>query len=105
LLSEAAAGVVLSGTADGLAAGATVEVSVVDGTTTAYTATVNGAGTGWTAWLPVPAAQALANGTATVSAQVTDTYGTVAQASGPAGPDVNDGFRRRRSSFCPWSPG
>jgi hypothetical protein len=40
-----------------------------------YLATVNTAGTGWTATVPSSDATGFANGTATVSAQVTDAYG------------------------------
>src|SRR5271155_2007561 len=74
--SEAAAGVALSGTVSGLAANSTFNVTVTDnGVVKTYVATVNGAGTGWTATIPSVDATALANGTATVSAQVTDAHG------------------------------
>jgi hypothetical protein len=74
--SEAQAGVALSGTVSGLAANATFTVTVTDNAVTkSYTATVNAAGTGWNATIPAADATALANGTATVSAQVTDVNG------------------------------
>src|SRR6202034_2566723 len=74
--TEAQAGVPLSGTVSGLAANSTFEVTVTDnGVTKDYVATVNAAGTGWTATIPSADATALANGTATVSAQVTDANG------------------------------
>ena len=46
-----------------------------NGATKTYVATVNVAGTGWSATIPSTDAVALANGTATVSAQVTDANG------------------------------
>jgi Bacterial Ig-like domain/Nidogen-like len=59
----------------GLAANATFQVTVTDnGVTKSYTATVNAVGV-WTATIPTADAVALANGTATVSAQVTDING------------------------------
>src|SRR5438045_9111200 len=59
-----------------LSAKSSVEGSVaVNGVTKSYTATVNAAGTGWSATIPSTDALALANGTATVSAQVTDANG------------------------------
>ena len=74
--SEAAAGVALSGTVSGLAGNSTFQVTVADGSfNKSYTATVNGAGTAWTATIPSADAVTLANGTATVSAQVTDAHG------------------------------
>src|SRR5207244_9263741 len=74
--SEAAAGVSLTGTVTGIAANSTFQVTVTDnGVTKNYTATVNAAGTGWSATIPSTDALALANGTATVSAQVTDANG------------------------------
>src|SRR6202034_2269315 len=74
--TEAQAGVPLSGTVSGLAANSSFEVTVTDnGVTKDYVATVNAAGTGWTATIPSADATALANGTATVSAQVTDANG------------------------------
>jgi large repetitive protein len=80
--TEAAAGVPLSGSVSGLAANSTFQVTVTDnGVTKSYTATVNGTGTGWTAAIPASDATALANGTATVSAQVTDANGNQATAT------------------------
>ena len=74
--AHAAAGVALSGTVSGLAAGATFSVTVTDGSfDKTYTATVNAAGNGWTATLPEADAITLANGTATVTAQVTNAFG------------------------------
>ena len=74
--AHAAAGVALSGTVSGLAAGATFVVTVTDGSfDKTYTATVNSAGNGWTATLPEADAITLANGTATVTAQVTNAFG------------------------------
>ncbi|MGB9115547.1 FecR domain-containing protein, partial [Bradyrhizobium sp.] len=71
--AHAAGGVPLSGTVTGLAANSTFQVTVTDnGVTKSYTASVNGAGTGWSATIPSSDAVALANGGATVSAQVTD---------------------------------
>ncbi len=69
-------GVTLSGTITGLAAGATFPITVTDGAfSKIYTATVSTTGTGWTATIPSNDTTALANGTATVTAQVTDPYG------------------------------
>ena len=69
-------GVPLSGSVSGLAPGATFTVIVTDGAaSTDYTATVDGAGTGWTARIPSSDATSMANGAATVTAQVTDPYG------------------------------
>src|SRR6202048_902514 len=74
--AHAAGGVPLSGTVTGIAANSSFQVTVTDnGVTKSYTATVNAAGTGWTATIPSSDALALANGTATVSAQVTDGNG------------------------------
>ncbi len=74
--AHASSGVALSGTVSGLAAGATFLVTVTDGSfDKTYTATVNSAATGWTATLPEADAITLANGTATVTAQVTNTLG------------------------------
>ena len=74
--AHTAGGVPLTGVVSGLAANSTFSVSVTDnGVTKSYTATVNGAGTAWSAAIPMTDAVALANGSATVSAQVTDTYG------------------------------
>ena len=74
--SEAAAGVTVTGTVTGIAANSSFQVTVTDnGVTKSYTATVNAAGTGWSATIPSTDALALANGTATVSAQVTDGNG------------------------------
>ncbi len=74
--ANAAAGVPLAGTVSGLAAGATFDVSVSDGAfSNNYTATVDAAGTGWTATIPEADAITLPNGTATLTAQVTDAYG------------------------------
>jgi hypothetical protein len=76
--AHAAAGVPLTGTVTGLAAAAHFNVTVTDnGVTNTYIATVNGAGTNWTATIPTADAIALANGTATVSAQVTDINGNL----------------------------
>src|SRR5262249_51803858 len=72
---HASGGVALSGTVSGLAQGATFNVSVTDGTfSKSYVATVGAGGT-WTATIPSSDAATLVNGPATVSAQVTDTYG------------------------------
>src|SRR6185437_12340444 len=80
--AEAAQGVPLSGTVSGIAASSTFTVTVTDnGVTHTYTATVNAAGNGWSATIPSSDATALANGTATVSAQVTDVNGNTATAS------------------------
>ena len=74
--AHASGGVPLSGTVSGIAANSTFTVTVTDnGVTHNYTATVNAAGTSWSATIPSTDAQALANGTATVSAQVTDVNG------------------------------
>ena len=74
--ANAVGGVVLSGTVSGLSIGATFSVTFVDGAfDQTYTATVNAAGTGWTATLPESDAITLADGTATVTTQVTDYYG------------------------------
>ncbi|SHN73189.1 hypothetical protein [Bradyrhizobium erythrophlei] len=79
---EAAAGVTLKGSVTGLVAGSTFNVTVTDnGVTKTYVATVNGAATGWSATIPSSDATALANGTATVSALVTDADGNQASAS------------------------
>ena len=51
--AHAAAGVALTGTVTGLAAGSLFNVMVADnGVTNTYIATVNDAGTGWTATIP-----------------------------------------------------
>src|SRR5262249_42957572 len=74
--AEAQAGVTLSGSVTGLAAGATFAISVADGLSTpSYTATVNAKGTGWTATIPPADATTLKDGTLTVTAQVTDQFG------------------------------
>src|SRR5207248_2199373 len=74
--SEASAGISLTGTVTGIAANSSFQVTVTDnGVTKSYTATVNAAGTSWSATIPSIDALALANGTATVSAQVTDANG------------------------------
>jgi Bacterial Ig-like domain len=74
--AEAQAGVTLSGSVAGLAAGATFAISVADGSFThSYTATVNAQGTGWTATIPPTDATTLKDGTLTVTAQVTDQFG------------------------------
>src|SRR5207248_1586206 len=74
--SEASAGISLTGTVTGIAANSSFQVTVTDnGVTKSYTATVNAAGTSWSATIPSIDALALANGTATVSAQVTDGNG------------------------------
>ena len=66
----------------GIAAGSLFNVTVTDnGVTKTYVATVNAAGTGWNATIPASDAAALANGTATVSAQVTDANGNQASFS------------------------
>ncbi len=68
----------LTGTVSGIAANSTFNVTVTDnGVVKTYVATVNSAGTAWTATIPSTDATALANGTATVSAQVTDANGNV----------------------------
>jgi hypothetical protein len=74
--AHAAGGVPLTGTVTGIATN-TFNVMVADnGVTNTYTATVNGDGT-WSATIPTADASALANGTATVSAQVTDINGNL----------------------------
>src|SRR5262244_3669206 len=74
--AEAQAGVTLSGSVTGLAAGATFAISVADGSFThSYTATVNAQGTGWTTTIPPADATTLKDGTLTVTAQVTDQFG------------------------------
>ena len=74
--ARAAGGVALSGTVSGLAAGTTFSVAVIDGGfDKTYTATVDAAGTGWTATISESDAITLADGTATVTTQVTDAYG------------------------------
>ena len=81
--ANAAAGVALSGTVTGLAAGATFSAAVADGNfSKSYTATVVAAGTGWTATIPEADAITLPNGTATVTTQVTDAYGNVSTQAG-----------------------
>ena len=80
--TEALAGVALSGTVSGLAANSTFNVTVTDnGVVKTYVATVNGAGTAWSATIPATDATALANGTATVAATITDANGNQATAS------------------------
>ena len=77
--AHAAGGVPLSGTVTGIAANSSFKVTVTDnGVTKTYIATVNAAGTAWSATIPSSDAIALANGTATVSAQVTDANGNQA---------------------------
>ena len=79
--AHAAGGVALAGTVTGLTQGATFLVSVTDGAfAKTYTATV-GSGGSWSATIPSSDAVTLANGTATVSAQVTDQYGNTANAT------------------------
>src|SRR5262249_40320563 len=74
--AEAQAGVTLSGSVTGLAAGARVGSPVADGSLTdRYTATVNAQGTGWTTTIPPADATTLKDGTLTVTAQVTDQFG------------------------------
>jgi len=74
--AHATSGVLLTGSVTGLAAGATFSVSVKDGALSkSYIATVNSAATGWTATIPSSDAITLPNGTATVSAQITDQFG------------------------------
>ena len=85
------------GTVSGIAAGSLFNVTVTDaGVTKTYIATVNIAGTGWTATIPSTDAVALANGTATVSAQVTDANGNQAslQPGGDGGRDRPDADHR-----------
>ena len=85
--TEALAGVALSGTVSGLAANSTFNVTVTDnGVVKTYVATVNGAGTTWSATIPATDATALANGTATVAATVTDANGNQATASQTSSP-------------------
>jgi FecR-like protein/Big-like domain-containing protein len=80
--AEAARGVTLSGSVSGIAANATFDVTVTDnGVTKTYVATVNAAGTAWSATVPAADAKALADGLATVSAQVIDANGNPASAS------------------------
>ena len=77
--AHATGGVALSGTSTGLAADATFQVSVVDGSfSKTYTATV-GTGGAWTATIPEADAITLPNGigAATISAQATDAYGNL----------------------------
>jgi hypothetical protein len=74
--AEAQGGVTLSGSVTGLAAGATFNITVADGSFThSYTAMVNAQGTGWTATIPPTDATTLKDGTLTVTAQVTDQFG------------------------------
>ena len=80
--AHAAGGVPLSGTVSGIAANASFNVTVSDnGVAKTYVATVNAAGTSWSATIPSSDAITLANGTATVSAQVTDASGNQASFS------------------------
>ena len=68
----------LSGTVTGIAANSTFQVTVANSWySKSYTATVNAAGTGWSATMPASDVAQLPNGTAAVSAQVTDRYGNV----------------------------
>ena len=68
----------LSGTVTGIAPGGAFTVSITDGAfSKAYVATVNAAGTGWTATAPASDLAQLPDGTATVTAEVTDKYGNV----------------------------
>ena len=77
---NAANGVALTGSVSGLVANTTFNVTVTDnGVTKIYTATVNGSG--WSATIPAADAMALANGTATIAAQVTDSHGNPASFS------------------------
>jgi hypothetical protein len=77
-VARAVGGVAIGGTVAGLAAGATFQVAVTDGSFTGiYTATVDSTGARWNAVMPKSDATVLANGTATVSAQATDAYGNV----------------------------
>src|SRR5262249_42812956 len=74
--AEAQGGVTLSGTVTGLAAGATFNITVADGSFThSYTATVNAQGTGWTTTIPPTDATTLKDGTLTETAHVTDHLG------------------------------
>src|SRR5262245_12120690 len=74
--AEAQGGVTLSGTVTGLAAGATFNITVADGSFThSYTATVNAQGAGWTTTISPADATTLKDGTLTVTAQVTDQFG------------------------------
>ena len=76
----------LTGTVTGLAAGSLFNVMVADnGVTNTYIATVNDAGTGWTATIPTARMRRpLHDGTATVTAQVTDLNSNQSGASDPA---------------------
>src|SRR5262244_1514146 len=83
--AEAQGGVTLSGTVTGLAAGATFNITVADGSFThSYTATVNAKGTGWTATIPPADATTLKDGTLTVTAQVTDQFGNQSEQAAQA---------------------
>src|SRR5262249_22429357 len=74
--AEAQAGVTLSGTVTGLAAGATLESAVEGGLfTRSYTATVNGQRNSWTTTIRPADATTLKDGTLTVTAQVTVQFG------------------------------
>src|SRR5207237_5591775 len=68
--AKAAGGVPLTGTVTGIAANSTFQVTVTNGVTKSYTATVNAAATGWSATIPSTDALALANGTRTASAEL-----------------------------------
>src|SRR3984893_16206022 len=73
--AEELAGVGLSGSVTGLAAGSVFTITVADGSVThTYQATGNSGGTGWTATIPSGDATTLPNGTLTVTAQVTDHF-------------------------------
>src|SRR5205814_1797532 len=76
--AAAGAGEALSGSVSGLAANSTFQITLTDGAfSKSSAATVNAAGTGWTATIPAGDATTFADGTATVTAQVTDQYGNV----------------------------
>src|SRR6201999_3660243 len=80
--AEAAAGVTIAGTASSSANGQTATITIVDGTNAVkdtLTATVSG-GT-WSVNLTVAQAQALADGTYTVKANVSDAAGNAATAA------------------------
>src|SRR5262249_30320109 len=74
--TEAQRGVPLSGTVTGVAPETKFDITATDGSFShSYQATVNAAGTAWTASMPPGHAKMLADGTLTVTAQVTDQYG------------------------------
>ena len=80
--ANAAGGVALGGSISGIAANSTFNVTVTDGASIkTYAATVNGTGTAWSATIPAGDATVLANGTATIAAQVSDAFGNPASFS------------------------